>query len=43
MQFVQGRIEPSGVRLSVAELDDTEVPAYRGAVGLRFARPGEGQ
>ena len=43
VQFVQGRIEPSGIHLSVAELDDAKLPAFRGTVGLRFAKPGEGQ
>lgn len=37
--FVQGRIEPSGLRLSVAELDSVDLPAFAGTVGLRFARP----
>jgi uncharacterized protein YlxW (UPF0749 family) len=37
--FVQGRIEPSGLRLSVAELDSVDLPAFAGSVGLRFARP----
>ncbi len=37
--FVQGRIEPSGLRLSVAELETVDLPAFAGTVGLRFARP----
>lgn len=39
--FVQGRVEPSGLRLSVAELDSVDLPAFAGTVGLRFARPGD--
>jgi uncharacterized protein YlxW (UPF0749 family) len=39
--FVQGRVEPSGLRLSVAELDSVNLPAFAGTVGLRFARPDE--
>ncbi len=38
--FVRGRIEPSGLRLSVAELDAVDLPAFAGIVGLRYARPG---
>lgn len=37
--FVQGRIEPSGLHLSVAELDSVDLPAFAGTVGLRYARP----
>ena len=39
--FVSGRVEPSGLRLSVAELDTVDLPAFAGTVGLRFARPVE--
>ena len=39
VQFVQGRIEPSGVGLSVAELDSADLPAYAGTVNLRYAQP----
>lgn len=39
VEFVQGRIEPSGLRLSVAELDKAELPAFAGTVGIRYARP----
>lgn len=37
VQFVEGRIKPSGVRLSVAEgLANAELPAYAGTVNIRF-------
>ncbi len=36
--FVRGRIDPSGVRLSVAELEDVIVPAYAGTVSSRYLR-----
>lgn len=39
--FVQGRIEPAGLRLSVAELDSVDLPAFAGTVGLRYARPAD--
>jgi uncharacterized protein YlxW (UPF0749 family) len=39
VQFVQGRIEPAGVGLSVAELDSADLPAYAGSVNLRYAQP----
>jgi uncharacterized protein YlxW (UPF0749 family) len=39
VQFVQGRIEPAGVSLSVAEVDPADLPAYAGTVNLRFAQP----
>jgi uncharacterized protein YlxW (UPF0749 family) len=39
VQFVQGRIEPAGVRLSVAELGSADLPAYAGTVNLRVAQP----
>jgi uncharacterized protein YlxW (UPF0749 family) len=38
-EFVRGRIEPSGLRLSVAELDKADLPAFAGTVGLRYGRP----
>ena len=41
VQFVQGRVEPSGLRLSVAELDKVDLPAFAGTVSLRYARPVE--
>jgi uncharacterized protein YlxW (UPF0749 family) len=43
VQFVRGRIEPSGVQLSVAEQAEIDLPAFAGNVGLRFAQPGEAQ
>lgn len=38
VSFVQGRIEPSGLVLSVAELDSVDLPAFAGTVSLRYAR-----
>jgi uncharacterized protein YlxW (UPF0749 family) len=38
-EFVRGRIEPSGLRLSVAELEKADLPAFAGTVGLRYGRP----
>ena len=43
VQFVHGRVEPAGLRLSVAELQTADLPAFAGTVGLRFAKPGESQ
>jgi uncharacterized protein YlxW (UPF0749 family) len=37
--FVKGRIEPSGISLSVAELATVDLPAYAGTVSLRYAAP----
>lgn len=39
--FVQGRVEPSGLRLSVAQLDSVDLPAFAGTVSLRYAQPVE--
>ena len=39
VQFVQGRIDRSGISLSVAELESVDLPAYAGTVTLRFAQP----
>lgn len=39
--FVQGRVEPSGLRLSVAELDKVDLAAFAGTVTLRYATPVE--
>ena len=39
VQFVQGRIERSGISLSVAELASVDLPAYAGTVTLRYAQP----
>jgi uncharacterized protein YlxW (UPF0749 family) len=41
VQFVQGRIEPAGLRLSVAQLDSVDIPAFAGTVNLRNAKPVE--
>lgn len=43
VQFVSGRIEPSGVQLTVAEVADLDLPAFAGTVSLRFAKPAEAQ
>jgi uncharacterized protein YlxW (UPF0749 family) len=42
VEFVQGRIEPSGLHLSVAELEKVDIEAFAGTVSLRNARPVEG-
>jgi uncharacterized protein YlxW (UPF0749 family) len=39
--FVQGRVEPAGLRLSVAERDEVDLPAFAGTVSLRYATPVE--
>lgn len=40
VEFVQGRLERSGIRLTVAAPDDgVDLPAFAGTVGLRFAQP----
>jgi uncharacterized protein YlxW (UPF0749 family) len=39
IQFVQGRVEPSGLQLSVAQLDKVELPAFAGSVTLRYTQP----
>jgi len=39
VDFVQGRIEPSGISLSVAEQTPVDLPAYAGTVSLRYATP----
>jgi uncharacterized protein YlxW (UPF0749 family) len=39
VEFVQGRIERSGIRLTVAELPTAQLPAFRGTVTLRYAQP----
>ncbi len=39
VQFVQGRIERSGMSLSVAHVDSLDLPAFAGTVNLRFAAP----
>jgi len=37
--FVQGRVNRSGISLSVAELASVDLPAYAGTVNLRYAAP----
>jgi uncharacterized protein YlxW (UPF0749 family) len=39
VDFVQGRIEPSGISFSVAEQTPVDLPAYAGTVNLRYATP----
>jgi uncharacterized protein YlxW (UPF0749 family) len=39
VQFVQGRVDPAGLRLSVAQLDSVDIPAFAGTVNLRNAKP----
>ena len=39
VQFVQGRIEGSGISLTVATLDSVDLRAFAGTVNLRFATP----
>jgi len=39
VDFVQGRIEGSGIHLSVAELPSVDLPAFAGTVSLRYAQP----
>jgi uncharacterized protein YlxW (UPF0749 family) len=42
-QYVQGRIEPAGINLSVAELESVDLPAFAGTVNVRYAAPVESQ
>ena len=39
VDFVEGRITPAGLRLSVAELPDAILPAFAGTVSIRYAQP----
>jgi uncharacterized protein YlxW (UPF0749 family) len=39
VEFVQGRIERSGMSLSVAQLETVDLPAFAGTVNLAFAKP----
>jgi uncharacterized protein YlxW (UPF0749 family) len=39
VDFVQGRVERSGLSLSVAELASVDLPAFAGTVNLRFGQP----
>ena len=41
VQFVQNRVEPAGLRLSVAHPDSVDIPAFAGTVNLRNATPVE--
>jgi len=41
VQFVQGRIEPSGIRLAVAQPPTVDLPPFAGTVNLRYAAPAE--
>jgi uncharacterized protein YlxW (UPF0749 family) len=43
VQYVQGRIEPSGIRLSVAQPQSVDVPAFAGTVNVRYAAPVEAE
>jgi uncharacterized protein YlxW (UPF0749 family) len=38
-EFVQGRIEPSGIRLTVAQLESLDLDAFAGTVNVRYAEP----
>jgi uncharacterized protein YlxW (UPF0749 family) len=39
VQFVQGRVDQAGLKLSVAQLDSVDLPAFAGTVALRYAQP----
>jgi uncharacterized protein YlxW (UPF0749 family) len=39
--FIQVRAGPSGIRISIAQPADVVVPAYAGALNLRFGRPAD--
>lgn len=39
IQFVQGRVQAAGLRLSVAQPDSIDIPAFAGTVNLRNAKP----
>lgn len=39
LQFVQRRIQPAGIRLSVAELPNVDLQAFAGTVTVQYARP----
>lgn len=41
VDFVRARAGPSGIRISFAQPGDVAVPAYAGAVNLRYGRPVE--
>ena len=42
-QYVKGRIEPAGLRLSVAQPEAVDLPAFAGTVNVRYAVPVESQ
>ena len=42
VQYVQGRIEPSGIHLSVAQPESVDLPAFAGTVNVRYAAPAGG-
>ena len=39
VEFISSRIDPSGLKLSFAELDKVTVPAFAGTVTGRYIRP----
>jgi hypothetical protein len=41
VQFVQGRIEPSGIQLLVAQQPSFDLPPFAGTVNVRYAAPAE--
>lgn len=41
VEFVRARVEGFGIRLTFAELDAVDVPAFAGTVNVRYARPVE--
>jgi uncharacterized protein YlxW (UPF0749 family) len=41
VQFIQGRIEPSGIRLTVAQPPTVDLPPFAGTVNVRYAGPVE--
>ena len=41
VQFVQGRIEPSGIGLTVAQPPTVDLPPFAGTVNVRYAAPAE--
>lgn len=43
VQFIQGRIEPAGINLSVAQPESVDLPAFAGTVSVRYAEPVEGE
>ncbi|HEX8940352.1 MAG TPA: DUF881 domain-containing protein [Candidatus Limnocylindrales bacterium] len=41
IDFLRARVEPFNLRVGLAEPPEVDVPAYAGAVNLRYARPDE--